>query len=291
MRSKHHGDAPARSSGREPREAAFGVADAEASRLPRPGPALVRPRPPCHADFAPPPRRVRPVASVQAQLRCRTIVRVARSGGSGQRRLRGRGDARRSDRRADRRRAVACRPRLAVKAGGVDSAVGLMGAESAGTGTASGAGASDASTGAVVSTGASAAGAGGGSGEGGLRWRCGGRVRCGRRVRCGARRARRRLGCGAGGGGAGGAGAARGGSKVSGSTYPFGSPATRMPRWTYGASCSAVPLGPIDPTATPRGRRHLSSLRSSQDGRASPHGRRASPPSRPFRSLRRCRRT
>jgi hypothetical protein len=47
----------------------------------------------------------------------------------------------------------------------------------------------------------------------------------------------------------------RGGSRVSGSTYPFGSSARLMPRWTYGTSSSASPEGPIVPigsaSATP----------------------------------------
>jgi hypothetical protein len=43
----------------------------------------------------------------------------------------------------------------------------------------------------------------------------------------------------------------RGGRKRSGSRYPCGSPIRRMPRWTYGRSCSASPLGPIVPTTAP----------------------------------------
>jgi len=62
---------------------------------------------------------------------------------------------------------------------------------------------------------------------------------------------------GAGAGGAagvgGGMGTARGGSRDSGSTYVSSSPA-RMPRCTYGTSCSETPVGPAsasgDPSAT-----------------------------------------
>lgn len=63
-------------------------------------------------------------------------------------------------------------------------------------------------------------------------------------------------GAGAGGAGAGGAaggggvGAARGGSRDSGSTYVSPSP-TRMPRWTYGTSCSGSPEGPASATEVP----------------------------------------
>ncbi len=53
-------------------------------------------------------------------------------------------------------------------------------------------------------------------------------------------------------GGAGGGGTTiRGGRNESGSTYPFGSDATRMPRWTYGPSTSASPVGPTVPTGEP----------------------------------------
>ena len=52
-------------------------------------------------------------------------------------------------------------------------------------------------------------------------------------------------GCGAGGasGAGGGREARRGGRRVSGSTYNSAGP-TRTPRWTYGAPCSASPVGP-----------------------------------------------
>ena len=46
-------------------------------------------------------------------------------------------------------------------------------------------------------------------------------------------------------------GAARPGRKVAGSTYPCASAATRTPKWTYGVSCSGVPLGPTVPTCCP----------------------------------------
>jgi hypothetical protein len=56
-----------------------------------------------------------------------------------------------------------------------------------------------------------------------------------------------RTGGGSGLGPAGAAGCA--GKNRSGSRYPFGSSMRRMPRWTYGTSCSTSPLGPIVPTA------------------------------------------
>jgi hypothetical protein len=46
----------------------------------------------------------------------------------------------------------------------------------------------------------------------------------------------------------GGAGARRGGSKLSGSTYPCGSLVTRAPKYTYGSVRSTTPLGPTVPT-------------------------------------------
>lgn len=62
-------------------------------------------------------------------------------------------------------------------------------------------------------------------------------------------------GAGAGAGAstdAGGAGdVARGGRSESGSTYPSGSEAIRIPRCTYGCATSASPLGPIVPTVAP----------------------------------------
>ena len=59
-------------------------------------------------------------------------------------------------------------------------------------------------------------------------------------------------GAGAGGaaGAGGGMGAARDGSKDSGSTYVSSSP-TRIPRWTYGTSCSRTPVGPASASAAP----------------------------------------
>ena len=64
-------------------------------------------------------------------------------------------------------------------------------------------------------------------------------------------------GTGSGGGGKGAGGAAggggvvtlRGGSRDSGSTYT--SPAVRIPRWTYGTSCSGVPDGPGSASGSP----------------------------------------
>jgi hypothetical protein len=59
----------------------------------------------------------------------------------------------------------------------------------------------------------------------------------------------------AGGSGAGGgAGAVRDGSSPSGSTYSSDSP-TRIPRWTYGTSCSGVPEGPGSANGSPSERR------------------------------------
>jgi hypothetical protein len=58
-------------------------------------------------------------------------------------------------------------------------------------------------------------------------------------------------GAGAGAGGGVATGSGRGGSRPSGSTYPSGSAATRMPRWTLGAVCSGSPLEPIVPTGDP----------------------------------------
>jgi hypothetical protein len=62
-------------------------------------------------------------------------------------------------------------------------------------------------------------------------------------------------GTGAGAGAGAGAGtlpsAARGGRYASGSTYPCAWAAIRMPRWTYGAATSGVPLGPTVPTSSP----------------------------------------
>ena len=52
---------------------------------------------------------------------------------------------------------------------------------------------------------------------------------------------------GAGGGGAG----VRAGSRPSGSTYPFGSAATRTPRWTCGCRVTASLLSPTTPTSVP----------------------------------------
>lgn len=59
-------------------------------------------------------------------------------------------------------------------------------------------------------------------------------------------------GTGAGGaaGAGGGVGAARGGRSESGSTYVSPSP-TRIPRWTYGTSCSGTPEGPGSATGSP----------------------------------------
>jgi hypothetical protein len=48
-----------------------------------------------------------------------------------------------------------------------------------------------------------------------------------------------------------GADATRGGSKVSGSTYPCGSLVTRTPKYTYGSVDSTTPLGPTVPTTDP----------------------------------------
>jgi hypothetical protein len=48
-----------------------------------------------------------------------------------------------------------------------------------------------------------------------------------------------------------GADATRGGSKVSGSTYPCGSLVTRAPKYTYGSVDSTTPLGPTVPTTDP----------------------------------------
>lgn len=59
---------------------------------------------------------------------------------------------------------------------------------------------------------------------------------------------------GAGAGGAagvgGGMGTARGGSRDSGSTYVSSAP-TRMPRCTYGTSCSETPVGPASASGAP----------------------------------------
>jgi hypothetical protein len=129
---------------------------------------------------------------------------------------------------------------IVVTRGGDSAGVTSTGPEGSGAATTSGAGASDTSAGAA-STDASTTGAGCGSG-GGACWAGGAGAGCGAGAGLGA-------GCGEGAGG--GAGAARGGSSVSGSMYPFGSVATRIPRWTYVASCSGVPLGPIDPTTAP----------------------------------------
>ncbi len=52
---------------------------------------------------------------------------------------------------------------------------------------------------------------------------------------------------GGGGGGAGG----RAGSRPSGSTYPFGSAATRTPRWTCGCRVTPSLLSPTTPTSVP----------------------------------------
>jgi hypothetical protein len=59
-------------------------------------------------------------------------------------------------------------------------------------------------------------------------------------------------GTGAGGAGVGGIGTEGGGGRnESGSRYPSGSDATRIPRWTYGSGTSASPLGPTVPTISP----------------------------------------
>jgi hypothetical protein len=58
-----------------------------------------------------------------------------------------------------------------------------------------------------------------------------------------------------GGAGTGGGTASRAGRSTSGSRYPCGSDVTLTPRWTYGSTCSASPLGPIVPTAVPSGTR------------------------------------
>jgi hypothetical protein len=58
-------------------------------------------------------------------------------------------------------------------------------------------------------------------------------------------------GC-AGGSTLAGAGAAgRGGRNASGSRYPWGSEALRIPRWTWGSASSGSPLGPTVPTTAP----------------------------------------
>jgi hypothetical protein len=56
---------------------------------------------------------------------------------------------------------------------------------------------------------------------------------------------------GAGAGAVGGAEGARGGSRVSGSTYPCSSDVRRMPSWTYGTLAPGSPLEPIVPTPSP----------------------------------------
>jgi hypothetical protein len=58
-------------------------------------------------------------------------------------------------------------------------------------------------------------------------------------------------GAGAGGVSTGRGGCTGGGRKRSGSRYPCGSEARRTPRCTYGTGCSARPLEPTEPTASP----------------------------------------
>jgi hypothetical protein len=43
----------------------------------------------------------------------------------------------------------------------------------------------------------------------------------------------------------------RAGNRLSGSTYPFGSAATRTPRWTWGCRVTASLLSPTTPTSVP----------------------------------------
>jgi hypothetical protein len=54
-----------------------------------------------------------------------------------------------------------------------------------------------------------------------------------------------------GGGGGGGRTGGRAGNRLSGSTYPFGSAATRTPRWTCGCRVTASLLSPATPTSVP----------------------------------------
>jgi hypothetical protein len=139
----------------------------------------------------------------------------------------------------------------AVDVTGSTSATGVAGAASASLAPGSLASAAATGSGALVASepGAGAAcGSGSGCGVGcGCGWGvgCGWEAGCGWGVGCGCG-----AGCGAGGSGGGG-GPARLGRNSIGSTYPCGSADSRIPRWTYGVSCSASPLGPMVPTTAP----------------------------------------
>ena len=102
-----------------------------------------------------------------------------------------------------------------------------------------GAGTSVASEGTVVAGIAAATGAGAGAGG----------ASGGATVACGSTPGSEG-GAGGAAGAGGGLGALRGGSKLRGSTYVSSSP-MRIPRWTYGTSCSASPEGPGSASASP----------------------------------------
>jgi hypothetical protein len=140
-----------------------------------------------------------------------------------------------------------------VAAGSVAAAGGVGAAcaagAGAGAGDAAGAGAAEGSTAGVVEVGAAGWVTGGG-GEGTCAGGCGTAGGAGA-VAGGEDGAGGWPGCAAGPAGSGAGEAIRAGSNVSGSTYPWSSEVTRIPRYTYGSGSSGAPLVPTVATTAP----------------------------------------